>query len=247
MDFSPFNTIIKYCIQGMDLEEKGQLEAALQLFMQGWKEATNDHERFLTAHYIARRQPSTPERLHWLEKALEHALKTKDSSVTSAFPALYTKIADCYKELGDQENAEKFQKQSFAFQLHPTDKGPFYHGTKAHLKVGDLLFPGGSSNYKSEITMRHIYFTALVNGAGLAAALAQGNAEEHVYIVAPTGDFENDPNLTNKKFPGNPSRSYRSLSPLRIIGEVKDWTRPTIEELAQFRERLEKNNGEIIN
>jgi len=87
----------------------------------------------------------------------------------------------------------------------------------------------------------------LVNGAGLAAALAQGNGEEHVYIVAPTGDFENDPNLTNKKFPGNPSRSYRSLSPLRIIGEIKDWTRPTIEELAQFRERLEKNNGEIIN
>jgi hypothetical protein len=95
--------------------------------------------------------------------------------------------------------------------------------------------------------MNHVYFTALVNGAGLAAALAKGNDNGRVYIVEPTGNFENDPNLTDKKFPGNPSRSYRSEAPLRIIGEVAEWVRQTPEELQKFREKLENNKGEIIN
>ena len=72
--------------------------------------------------------------------------------------------------------------------------------------------------------MNHIYFTALVNGAGLAAELSKGAGRERVYIVEPTGEFENDPNVTDKKFPGNPTRSYRSTEPLRVIGEVTDWT-----------------------
>ena len=95
--------------------------------------------------------------------------------------------------------------------------------------------------------MNHIYFTALVNGAGLAAALAKGDGNERVYIVEPTGNFENDPNLTDKKFPGNPTRSYRSEFPLRIVGEAKDWVRQTPEELQKFRVKLENNKGEIIN
>src|SRR6478735_6921108 len=99
------------------------------------------------------------------------------------------------------------------------DKGPFYHGTRADLKVGDLLTAGFRSNYRPEVIMNHIYFTALVNGAGLAAALASGEGRERVYIVEPTGSFENDPNVTNKKFPGNPTRSYRSTDPLKIVGE----------------------------
>jgi hypothetical protein len=119
------------------------------------------------------------------------------------------------------------------------DKGPFYHGTKADLKVGDFLTAGFRSNYKPEIIMNHIYFTALVDGAGLAAALAPGEGRERVYIVEPTGSFENDPNVTDKKFPGNPTRSYRSRAPLKIVGEVTDWVRRSPEELSKWRERLE--------
>ena len=127
------------------------------------------------------------------------------------------------------------------------DNGPFYHGTKADLKVGDLLTAGFRSNYKSEVIMNHIYFTALVNGAGLAAALAKGDGRERVYIVEPTGSFENDPNVTDKKFPGNPTRSYRTQAPLKVAGEVTDWVRQTPDELQKWREKLANVKGEIIN
>ncbi|GGQ95391.1 NAD(+)--rifampin ADP-ribosyltransferase [Deinococcus ruber] len=127
------------------------------------------------------------------------------------------------------------------------DHGPFYHGTKAELQIGDLLTAGFHSNYRPEVVMNHIYFTALVNGAGLAAALAQGDGRERVYIVEPTGSFENDPNVTDKKFPGNPTRSYRSRSPLKIVGEVVNWERQTPEELQKWRERLANIKGEIVN
>lgn len=132
-------------------------------------------------------------------------------------------------------------------QTEILDAGPFYHGTKADLQVGDLLTAGFRSNYRPEVVMNHIYFTALVNGAGLAAALAQGDGPERVYIVEPVGEFENDPNVTDKKFPGNPTRSYRSAEPLRIIGEVTEWVRQTPEELAVWRERLANIKGDIIN
>ena len=131
------------------------------------------------------------------------------------------------------------------------DSGPFYHGTKAALKIGDLLTAGFISNYKPEVIMNHIYFTATINGAGLAAELASGNGLPRVYIVEPTGDFENDPNVTDKKFPGNPTRSYRSKEPLKIIGEITDWVRLTDEQLKKWQENLAKlkanPNTEIIN
>ena len=95
--------------------------------------------------------------------------------------------------------------------------------------------------------MNHIYFTALVNGAGLAAALAKGQGKERVYIVEPVGSFENDPNVTDKKFPGNPTRSYRTQHPLKITGEVTDWQRLSAEQLQAWRTKLAKNTGEIIN
>lgn len=127
------------------------------------------------------------------------------------------------------------------------DDGPFYHGTKADLQVGDLLTAGFKSNYRPEVTMNHIYFTALVNGAGLAAELSRGEGRERVYIVEPLGEFENDPNVTDKKFPGNPMRSYRTMDPLKIVGEVTDWVRLTPEELQNWRNRLSNVKGEIIN
>lgn len=127
------------------------------------------------------------------------------------------------------------------------DEGPFYHGTKADVKTGDLLTAGFRSNYKPDLVMNHIYFTALLNGAGLAAALAAGDGEERIYVVEPIGDFENDPNVTDKKFPGNPTRSYRSQAPLKVTGEVKEWVRLSPEEVKRWKDAIEKLNGEIIN
>jgi tetratricopeptide (TPR) repeat protein len=247
MEFSPFNPIVKLCLQGMDLEEKGNPQEALQLFLQGWDEATNDFEKYLAAHYIARQQKTIPDKLKWLETALQFALKINDDAVKSAFPSLYSNIAKCYEELGDPGIAKENFELANSFKNNPADQGPFYHGTKADLQVGDLLTAGGSSNYQSALKMNHIYFTALVNGAGLAAALAKGDGREHVYIVEPTGTFENDPNVTDKKFPGNPTRSYRSAAPLRIVGEATDWIRPTPGELQKWREKLAGNKGDIIN
>ena len=132
-----------------------------------------------------------------------------------------------------------------------TDEGPFFHGTKADLQPGELLTAGFRSNYRPEIVMNHIYFTALRDGAGLAAELAAGDGAPRVYLVEPTGDFEDDPNVTDKKFPGNPTRSYRSTDPLRVVAEVEDWTRLTPEALQDWRDRLAAvladERGEIIN
>lgn len=247
MEFNPNNNIIKLCIQGMNMEEKDRPEEASRLFLQAWNEATNDFEKFIAAFYVARHQEGVHDKLRWLETALRLALAVNSDSVNGALPSLYSNIAQCYTDLGDLENAKLNNELALSFKHKPSDKGPFYHGTKADLQIGDLLTAGGKSNYKAEITMNHIYFTALVNGAGLAAALAKDNGRERVYIVEPTGSFENDPNVTDKKFPGNPSRSYRSLAPLKIIGEVTDWVRLTPEQLRQWHEKLEKNKGQIIN
>jgi hypothetical protein len=135
------------------------------------------------------------------------------------------------------------------------DCGPFFHGTIADLRVGEFLTAGYRSNYRPEIVMNHIYFTAIADGAGLAAEIASelaGNgAVPRVYVVEPTGPFENDPNVTDKKFPGNLTRSYRSSAPLKVIGEIAHWTRLTPDALQVWRERLtallSNGRGEIIN
>ncbi|MFY9714183.1 MAG: NAD(+)--rifampin ADP-ribosyltransferase [Microbacterium sp.] len=131
------------------------------------------------------------------------------------------------------------------------DDGPFFHGTKADLAPGDLLTAGFRSNYRPEIVMNHIYFTALRDGAGLAAELAPGDGAPRVCLVEPTGAFENDPNVTDKKFPGNPARSYRSAAALRVVEEVTDWTRLAPDPLQMWRDRLaairDDEHGEINN
>jgi rifampin ADP-ribosylating transferase len=229
------------------MEEKDKPAEARRLFLQAWDEATNDFEKFTAAYYVARHQKNAAHKLQWIETTLQLALKLNDDTVKAALPLLYSNLAKSYEELGDPENAEKNYELAVLFTDKPSDKGPFYHGTKADLKIGNFLIAGNTSNYKSALVMNHIYFTALVNGAGLAAALAKGDGEERVYIVEPTDDFENDPNVTNKKFPGNPTRSYRTQSPLKIVGEITDWARTTPEEVNKWRERLADNKGEIIN
>lgn len=231
----------------MAMEDKGNVEEASRLFLQAWNEATNDFEKYIAAYYVARHPENLGDKLEWLETSLQFALKVNSVATTSAFPELYSNIAECYDELDDPENAKKNRELASSSADKPSDNGPFYHGTKADLKVGDLLTAGGNSNYKSDFVMNHIYFTALANGAGLAAGLAKGDGRQRVYVVEPTGSFENDPNVTDKKFPGNPTRSYRSEAPLKIVGELTDWARPTPEELKQWREKLANNKGEIIN
>lgn len=247
MEFSPFNKVIKLCLQGMDMEEHGNIEEASKLFMQGWELADEDHEKFLAAHYVSRHQKSVAEELNWLRTALTYALKLNDDTVKSALPSLYQRISNCYHNLGRFDESKEYAELAIMLTDSPADKGPFYHGTRADLKVGDLLMAGGNSNYKSEFRMNHIYFTGLVNGAGLAAELAKGEGHPHIYIIEPTGSYENDPNLTDQKFPGNPTRSYRSEAPLRIIDEVNEWVRPNPEDLKKFRKKLADNEGEIIN
>lgn len=247
MEFSPFNHVVKLCLQGMEKEDVGKPEEALKIFLQGWNDATNDFEKYISAYYVARNQKTIKDKLTWLEKALQLALKINSETVTSALPSLYSSIAKYYEDLGEAEKAKENSALANSYKNNPTDKGPFYHGTRADLKTGDLLKAGGNSNYQSELKMNHIYFTAMVNGAGLAAALAKGDGQERVYIIEPTGNFENDPNVTDKKFPGNPTRSYRSEAPLKIIGEITDWVRPAPEQLQKFREKLENSKGEIIN
>ena len=113
----------------------------------------------------------------------------------------------------------------------------FYHGTKADLKPGDLLAPGFGSNF-AERALRHIYFSATLEAATWGAELAQGEGRGRIYTVEPTGPFEDDPNLTDKRFPGNRTASYRSLEPLRVTGEVEDWVGHSPEQLQEMRDNL---------
>lgn len=119
-------------------------------------------------------------------------------------------------------------------------EGPFYHGTKADLQVGDLIARGFSSNYGSRKLANFVYLTATLEAATWGAELAVGKGRGRIYIVEPTGPIEDDPNLTNKRFPGNPTRSYRSREPLRVTGEVVEWTGHPPERLKEMLDHLEK-------
>ena len=114
----------------------------------------------------------------------------------------------------------------------------YYHGTRADLKPGDLVAPGNRSNYGSRKDANHVYFTATVDAAVWGAELALGDGVGRIFVVEPTGPFEDDPNLTDKKFPGNPTRSYRSRDPLRVTGELTDWDGHAPEVLQAMKDNL---------
>src|SRR5687768_2346878 len=120
----------------------------------------------------------------------------------------------------------------------------FYHGTRADLEPGDLIRPGHSSNYGRRKRACWVYLTGTLDAAIWGAELARGDGRERIYIVEPTGPIEDDPNLTDKKFPGNPTLSYRSLSPLRVVGEVADWTGHTAEQIAAMKAGLQRLSDE---
>jgi rifampin ADP-ribosylating transferase len=116
----------------------------------------------------------------------------------------------------------------------------FYHGTKADLERGDLIKPGYSSNFGKRKKAAYVYLTATLDAATWGAELALGEGAGRIYIVEPTGPIEDDPNLTDKKFPGNPTKSYRSRDPLQVAGEVADWQGHTPEELKTMKDNLER-------
>jgi pimeloyl-ACP methyl ester carboxylesterase len=122
----------------------------------------------------------------------------------------------------------------------PNDSAPFYHGTKASLRPGDLLVPGYASNYGGRNAANHIYFTATLDAAAWGAELSAGEGPGRIYRVEPTGPFQDDPNLTDKKFPGNPTRSYRTREPLRVLDEVKGWQPHSPKALQHMRSHLEE-------
>ena len=117
---------------------------------------------------------------------------------------------------------------------------PFYHGTRADLRPGDLIGPGFSSNYGSGKQASWAYFSATLEAAIWGAELAQGDGRERIYVIEPTGAFVDDPNLTDQKFPGNPTASYRSQAPLRVLGEVAEWQGHSPEQLRHMHEHLER-------
>ncbi|MGZ5253841.1 MAG: NAD(+)--rifampin ADP-ribosyltransferase [Flavitalea sp.] len=116
----------------------------------------------------------------------------------------------------------------------------YYHGTKVDLKQGDLIAPGYQSNYGQRKKASFVYFSATLDAATWGAELAQGDGPGRIYIIEPTGPYENDPNLTDKKFPGNPTKSYRTSSPIQVCGELIDWQGHPPEQLQAMKDHLEK-------
>ena len=118
------------------------------------------------------------------------------------------------------------------------EAGVYLHGTKADLAVGDLLVPGRESNFETGRVMNYVYFTATLDAAVWGAELASGDGRGRIYLVEPTGEFEDDPNLTDKRFPGNPTHSFRTPEALRVVGELVGWVGHSAEKLAAMRASL---------
>lgn len=119
--------------------------------------------------------------------------------------------------------------------------GVYLHGTKAALAPGDLLVAGRSSNFEEGRVMNHVYFTATLDAAVWGAELAAGSGRGRVYIVEPTGEFEDDPNVTDKRFPGNPTQSFRSRHPLRVVGELTDWVGHPAEQVQAMIDGIDES------
>ncbi len=124
--------------------------------------------------------------------------------------------------------------------MHSPFSQTYFHGTKADLKIGDLIEAGLNSNYGQRKSAKYIYLTSTLDAAIWGAELALGEGHERIYLVEPTGAIEDDPNLTNKKFAGNPTLSYRSKDPFRVVGEVALWTGHPPEQVKAMKDGLDK-------
>ncbi|UJP40282.1 NAD(+)--rifampin ADP-ribosyltransferase [Cellulomonas palmilytica] len=124
------------------------------------------------------------------------------------------------------------------FEVHPS--GAYLHGTKADLKVGDVLVAGRRSNYGSGRDARFVYVSQTLDAATWGAELAAGEGRGRIYVVEPTGDLEDDPNVTDQRFPGNPTRSFRTREPVRVVGEIEDWVGHPAEQVTAMRAHVEQ-------
>ena len=122
----------------------------------------------------------------------------------------------------------------------------FFHGTKADLKIGDFIEVGLNSNYGQRKNAKYIYLTATLDAAIWGAELALGEGRERIYLVEPTGTIEDDPNLTDKKFPGNPTKSYRSIHPFKVVGEITVWQGHSKEQVKAMKDSLAKLNEQGV-
>jgi hypothetical protein len=138
------------------------------------------------------------------------------------------------------ETMDKSENENFPDPSDNISSQTFYHGTKADFKIGDLVEIGYNSNYGKKKKAKYIYLTATLEAATWGAELALGEGRERIYVVEPTGPIEDDPNLTDKRFPGNPTKSYRSLHPFRIVGEVMEWQSHRPEQLKAMKDHLEQ-------
>jgi rifampin ADP-ribosylating transferase len=128
-------------------------------------------------------------------------------------------------------------KEPVPFEVY--EAGGYLHGTKADLAVGELLVPGRESNFEEGRVMNYVYFTATLDAATWGAELAAGEGRGRIYVVEPLGEFEDDPNVTNKRLPGNPTQSFRTREPLRVVAELVDWVGHSPEKLQAMRDGLE--------
>lgn len=130
------------------------------------------------------------------------------------------------------------------------EEGVYLHGTRAVLQPGDLLTPAQPSNFREEAPLRHVYLTTTMHAAAWGAQLAKGEGEPRVYVVEPTGQLEDDPNVTDQRFPGNPTGSYRTLEPVRVVRELEDWPRHSEDSVRAMQASLaalrESGEGRII-
>lgn len=142
----------------------------------------------------------------------------------------------------DQFNLEADEWTPVSYENCEHVSGPFFHGTKVSMNVGELLSPGHPCNFEEDRALKHIYFAsrmeAAIWGAELASSLSGADGRGYIYVVEPLGPFEDDPNVTNKRFPGNPTRSYRTQEPLKIVGMVDDWDGHSPEELQAMLDSL---------
>ncbi|MCW2831873.1 MAG: rifampin ADP-ribosyl transferase [Aeromicrobium sp.] len=122
------------------------------------------------------------------------------------------------------------------FEVHAA--GVLLHGTKADLRVGDLLVPGRESTYEKGRVMNHVYVTETLDAAAWGAEMAAGNGRGRIYVVEPQSEIEDDPNVTDTKLPGNPTRSFRTREPVRVVGELEDWAGHSTEQLRAMRDGL---------
>ena len=142
-------------------------------------------------------------------------------------------------------------KEKHEIKLSGEGAAPFaqtyFHGTKADLKIGDLIAPGFSSNYGQRKNARFIFLSATLDAAIWGAELAAGEGRERIYLVEPTGEIEDDPDLTDKKFPGNPTKSFRSIHPFKIVGEITIWHGHTAKQIKEMKDALERLKEQGIN